>query len=158
MDDFGQLVKHKRKGKGLSTRELSRQVGMSSAYISQLERGLVKRPDYDVAKRIADVLGIEESVLDYFGFVPDEVERQMQVEIERELEHRRELKAAYISNLSEQLQTMDLESLETTSFILNQQMDVARKLYEISLIGDRQAMVTIKEFIDFMHSKHVVVD
>jgi hypothetical protein len=94
----------------------------------------------------------------YFGFVPDEVERQMQVEIERELEHRRELKAAYISNLSEQLQTMDLESLETTSFILNQQMDVARKLYEISLIGDRQAMVTIKEFIDFMHSKHVVVD
>lgn len=158
MDDFGQLVKHKRKAKGLSTRELSRQVGMSSAYISQLERGLVKRPDYDVAKRIADVLGIEESVLDYFGFVPDEVERQMQIDIERKLEHRRELEAAYVANLSEQLRSMDLESLETTSFMINQQMDLAQKLHEISLIGDRQAMVTIKEFIDFMHTKHVVVD
>ncbi len=50
------LVKIRRVAIGLSGRELAERVAVSHSYISQIERGLIKKPSPSVLKRLADVL------------------------------------------------------------------------------------------------------
>jgi len=52
-----QLVRLRIKA-GLSQRALAKQTGLSSAYLSQLERGK-RNPGPDVAKRICSALGVD---------------------------------------------------------------------------------------------------
>ncbi|WP_416720292.1 helix-turn-helix domain-containing protein [Bacillus subtilis] len=50
--EFGKDVRHLRKKHGVGSRELSRQIGKAETYISQLERGQIKKPDYDICFKI----------------------------------------------------------------------------------------------------------
>jgi transcriptional regulator with XRE-family HTH domain len=45
---FGEEVRHTRKRQGLSVRELAAKVGVSHAYLSQIERGKVPPPSDDI--------------------------------------------------------------------------------------------------------------
>ncbi len=73
-EEFGKLIRDCRMEKGLSTRKLSELIGLSSSYVSQLERGLIKKPTYDIAVKLAKALDISEDILLWFGFIPEDAE------------------------------------------------------------------------------------
>ncbi|WP_188048436.1 helix-turn-helix domain-containing protein [Bacillus sp. CH30_1T] len=69
--NIGRDVKELRTKKGIGSRELSRLIGKAETYISQLERGLIKTPDYNTAFEIFKHLGhredqIEDVLLNFY--------------------------------------------------------------------------------------------
>lgn len=62
--DFGKELKTWREVARLSSRELSRRVGKAVTYVSQLERGLIKTPDYQTCYMLLKEVGIEESKIE----------------------------------------------------------------------------------------------
>jgi transcriptional regulator with XRE-family HTH domain len=75
-EEFGRLVKKQRRRLGMSARALSQHIGLSPSYISQLERGLIKKPTYEIARKIGDHLDISEDVLLFFGIQPPDDDAQ----------------------------------------------------------------------------------
>lgn len=73
-EEFGKLVKRQRRRLGMSARALSQYIGLSPSYISQLERGLIRKPTYDIAVKIGEHLDITEDELLFFGIEPPEDE------------------------------------------------------------------------------------
>ena len=55
---IGPVVKSLRQERHLSQEALARAAGVSSGYLSKLERGLYKEPSYDVLSRIAGALSV----------------------------------------------------------------------------------------------------
>lgn len=76
---FGIEIKKLRKKVGIASKELSQQVGKAVTYVSQLERGLIKKPDYLTAYQLLKRLEIDEKkidgLLDYFGIKSPEREQ-----------------------------------------------------------------------------------
>ncbi|WP_158289578.1 helix-turn-helix domain-containing protein [Paenibacillus flagellatus] len=76
---FGKEIKKLRKKVGIASKELSQQVGKAVTYVSQLERGLIKKPDYKTSYQLLKRLEIEETkidgLLDYFGIKSPEREQ-----------------------------------------------------------------------------------
>jgi transcriptional regulator with XRE-family HTH domain len=66
INNFGKDIKALRTKRKIGSRELSRLIGKAETYISQLERGLIKKPDYDTAYNIMKHLGFTESGIDEF--------------------------------------------------------------------------------------------
>jgi len=62
-DNFGIMLKHYRKLKNLSLKELENLCGVSASYINRLERGERRSPSISVILRLAGVLDIPSSVL-----------------------------------------------------------------------------------------------
>jgi len=54
---FGQVLKRFRQNKGISSRQLSQIVGKADAYVSQIERGLIKHPDAHIAYELLKAVG-----------------------------------------------------------------------------------------------------
>lgn len=86
--DFGKELKQLRTSLGVSSKVLSTKVGKAVTYVSQLENGKIKNPDYNTCYQILTELGLEDpkakGMLDYFGFISPEEERANQ-----ELDYRR---------------------------------------------------------------------
>ncbi|MFB4367019.1 helix-turn-helix domain-containing protein [Bacillus subtilis] len=91
---LGSVVKYYRKKKKINSQELSKSLGKSGAYISQIENGHNKNPDYDTLKELFRKLGIAEENLETYlealGFMsPAKIAEEKAAEeawIERELE------------------------------------------------------------------------
>lgn len=66
INNFGIDIKALRTKRGIGSRELSRLIGKAETYISQLERGLIKKPDYETSYNILKHLGFTESSIDGF--------------------------------------------------------------------------------------------
>ena len=70
---FGQTLKHLREKAKIASKNLSAQVGKATTYVSQLERGLIKNPDYDTCYKLLELVGVEpdsiEQVLINHGFI-----------------------------------------------------------------------------------------
>ncbi|MCE7794256.1 helix-turn-helix domain-containing protein [Salipaludibacillus sp. CUR1] len=49
---LGDMIRHRRKEKGLTLSELSRKTGVSKSYLSYLERNMKKNPSIEIVKRI----------------------------------------------------------------------------------------------------------
>jgi transcriptional regulator with XRE-family HTH domain len=60
INNFSRDIKALRTKRKIGSRELSRLIGKAETYISQLERGLIKKTDYDTAFDIVKHLGWEE--------------------------------------------------------------------------------------------------
>ncbi|PPA80757.1 transcriptional regulator [Brevibacillus laterosporus] len=64
---IGELIRHKRKEKGLKLSEVSRMAGVSKGIISRIETGEIKNPRMKSIKPIADVLGMPyEELIEYY--------------------------------------------------------------------------------------------
>ncbi|MGK4040905.1 helix-turn-helix transcriptional regulator [Heyndrickxia oleronia] len=63
-DDFGKYIKALRKVRRMNSTKLSKLIGKSSAYISHLENGRYKNPDYETACRILKLLGVSEEEIE----------------------------------------------------------------------------------------------
>ncbi|MGE7649196.1 helix-turn-helix domain-containing protein [Peribacillus frigoritolerans] len=66
INNIGRDIKALRTKRGIGSRELSRLIGKAETYISQLERGLIKKLDYTTAYDIMKHLGFTESGIDEF--------------------------------------------------------------------------------------------
>ena len=54
----GRVLRQARKHHELSLREVERRIGRSNAYLSQVERGLIKQPDPSVLLDLAELYGL----------------------------------------------------------------------------------------------------
>ncbi|MCY4555427.1 MAG: helix-turn-helix transcriptional regulator [Chloroflexi bacterium] len=54
----GSVLRHARIHHQLSLREVERRIGKSNAYLSQVERGLIKQPDPIVLLELSDLYGL----------------------------------------------------------------------------------------------------
>lgn len=64
--NIGRDIKALRTKRKIGSRELSRLIGKAETYISQLERGLIKKPDFDTAFAIMQNLGWDEENIEEF--------------------------------------------------------------------------------------------
>ncbi len=84
---FGKELKKIRTSKGVASKELSQSVGKAVTYVSQLERGLIKKPDYYTCQRIMEKLDIDssriEGILDHYGIQRPEIEEMLIAEAEK---------------------------------------------------------------------------
>lgn len=81
---IGRDIKALRVKRGLSSRSLSRLIGKSETYISQLERGLIKNPDYNTAFDIMKHLGYAENGIEQFLFDFYQISSPERIELEAE--------------------------------------------------------------------------
>ncbi|MBD2326093.1 helix-turn-helix transcriptional regulator [Alkalinema sp. FACHB-956] len=61
MEDFGQLVRDRRRQEKLSQEELAQQVGISRNYLSQIERGQATNLSWQLREKISAILGLKEA-------------------------------------------------------------------------------------------------
>ncbi len=54
----GQVLRQARTHYGLSLREVERKIGRSNAYLSQIERGVIKQPDPIVLYELSELYGL----------------------------------------------------------------------------------------------------
>jgi transcriptional regulator with XRE-family HTH domain len=68
---FGRELRNLRNKSGKTAKELSRMIGKGDAYVSQLESGKIKKPDYETCSLLLQKLGLDESrieeILDRFN-------------------------------------------------------------------------------------------
>ncbi len=68
----GRVLRHARQHRGLSLREVERITGRSNAYLSQVERGLIKKPDPLVLLELADLYRLDfDSLAEWAGLTPN---------------------------------------------------------------------------------------
>ncbi|ADU29906.1 helix-turn-helix domain-containing protein [Evansella cellulosilytica] len=60
---IGEIIRKKRKERGISLSELSRMTGVSKSYLSYIERGMKKNPSIEVIKRIFHSLNLPITML-----------------------------------------------------------------------------------------------
>jgi len=59
MPPVGQVLRRAREHYGLAVREVGRRLGRSSAYLSQVERGLIRQPDPAVLLELAELYKLD---------------------------------------------------------------------------------------------------
>ncbi|MGP7815527.1 helix-turn-helix domain-containing protein [Niallia sp. 01092] len=73
---IGDFIRILRKSNKINSIELSKSIGKSESYISHLENGRYKNPDYEILYEIFKKLGVEEKKIEdylyYFGFLSPE--------------------------------------------------------------------------------------
>ncbi len=57
-EDFGKIMKEKRKERGITLEELAKMTNVSAAYLSRLERGERQAPSYNIMDKIFTALGM----------------------------------------------------------------------------------------------------
>ena len=69
----GNVLRRARLHRQLSLREVERRIGRSNAYLSQIERGLIKQPDPVVLLNLAELYGLNfETLATWADWVPDD--------------------------------------------------------------------------------------
>jgi transcriptional regulator with XRE-family HTH domain len=144
MSEFGDHVKSLRTQKGIGSRELSRNVGKAETYISQLERGLIKEPEYKTAFEIMKNLGYKEEKIENILFEHFYIKSPIRIEaedawakqeeenlqdpdyqqhlLERQIEaHEREIE--WLASKEEELDKKNSEIYEELSFFIHKNVD-----------------------------------
>ncbi|GGD02330.1 helix-turn-helix domain-containing protein [Pontibacillus salipaludis] len=62
--EFGKYIKELRKEQKISSKVLSQKVGKAVTYVSQLERGLIKKPDFSTSMALLHELGFSSEKAD----------------------------------------------------------------------------------------------
>lgn len=111
---LGEFIKAIRKTKKINSVDLSKNIGRSGAYVSQIESGRNKNPDYDALYEIFKQLGIEEvridDYLEHFGYLSpdyiamDEAYIRQQEEQANDPEYQEHLIEQHIESYEQQLQ------------------------------------------------------
>ncbi|WML45394.1 helix-turn-helix transcriptional regulator [Neobacillus sp. PS3-40] len=149
---IGQLIRNKRLEKRIGVRELSRDIGVSPSYISQLEKGVYKKPSDEVLLNIFNVLNFEEKYKSVFGLSDSHTETK-----EDQIKNN-ELKRILIEKLIDQMENMDTSEIELYALFFQGYRDVMVKIIEIEKKANDRAKTihSIREYVDFLYNKHVV--
>ncbi|KNH20309.1 hypothetical protein ACS78_18165 [Priestia megaterium] len=108
INNFGRDIKALRTKRKIGSRELSRLIGKAETYISQLERGLIKKPDYNTAYDIMKHLKFTESNIEGFLYNFHQIKSPKRIESEAdEVANWEEKRAAEIEEFLSQGQEED---------------------------------------------------
>ncbi|PEI50592.1 helix-turn-helix domain-containing protein [Priestia aryabhattai] len=108
INNFGRDIKALRTKRKIGSRELSRLIGKAETYISQLERGLIKKPDYNIAYDIMKHLKFTESNIEGFLYNFHQIKSPKRIESEAdEVANWEEKRAAEIEEFLSQGQEED---------------------------------------------------
>jgi len=137
---FGQRLRELRKAKGMTQRELAQKTGISFAYVSKLETGVMPPPRQKIILALAKVLGANnEDTDELFGLakkMPSDllkhVDTQM-IKMLRSLMHGEETPVHELATLWRRI--AELQASETQGTRPGRQEDTFRALVENSLDG-----------------------
>jgi transcriptional regulator with XRE-family HTH domain len=138
---FAKYLKIHRNKAGISSKDLARMVGKGSAYVSQIENGRNKKPDYQTAYNLLKIIGINEEriediLLNFEIISPERLAEEQLIEeesIRREIElaNDQEYQESLIERQIEWLNSIEQEShnkndeiFEELSFFINQNIDI----------------------------------
>lgn len=150
---IGDFIKEHRKAKKINSVDLSKELGKSVAYISQIEHGHNKKPDFNTLYEIFKRIGIEEDriedYLESFGFMtPEREQARIQEQIGRQ-------------NMSieeyEELQKQEDEYFRKHHQMFNNGDDLLKEIFNsdinrINLILSRIAFNNTKEGFNFVRN------
>ncbi|RVT65296.1 helix-turn-helix domain-containing protein [Niallia taxi] len=109
INNFGRDIKALRTNRKIGSRELSRLIGKAETYISQLERGLIKKPDYDTAYDIVKHLGWDENKIEGILDKLYQIKSTERIAAEAAVANQNEARAAAIEEMWLQRQ-VDIDS------------------------------------------------
>lgn len=109
---FGKELKILRNKVGISSKVLSKNVGRAVTYVSQLERGLIKNPDYDTCRKILSELGISyseaENMLDFFSIKsPEQEQAELEWSIKMDAEEQAKHESGYYYKKLQKISNMN---------------------------------------------------
>src|SRR5690349_1195257 len=80
MKTLGQILKFGREGKGLTLRDVEDTIGVSNAYLSQLENDKIKKPSANVLYKLATLYGMTiEGLLQAAGMVEKPISPKVKI-------------------------------------------------------------------------------
>lgn len=148
--NFGKELKLLRNKVGISSKVLSKKVGRAVTYVSQLERGLIKNPDYYTCREILAELGISdtqaENMLDFFSIKsPEQEQADLEWSIKQAEEEQYKHESGYynrklqkISNMNDRvIQLLEKRLNNFGMYDLTRAEDVLNNL--IKLLDDEEA-------------------
>jgi PAS domain S-box-containing protein len=137
---FGERLRELRKAKGMTQRELAQQTGISFAYVSKLETGVMPPPRQKIILALAKVLGANNADTDeLFGLarkMPSDLVKHVDtrvIKMLRSLMHGEETPMHELATLRRRI--AELEALETQGIRPGRQEDTFRALVENSPDG-----------------------
>ena len=69
---LGQILKRARLHRGLSLRDVERRTGIPNAHLSQIERGVIRKPDPAIVFELASTYGLDFALLaEWAGYLGD---------------------------------------------------------------------------------------
>ncbi len=169
ISNLGRDIKALRTKRKIGSRELSRLIGKAETYISQLERGLIKKPDYDTAYNIMKHLGFTESAIEDFLYNFHQIKSPEKIKSdEEEVANWEEKRAAEIEEMLSQNQAendiiqeypmnklkkdrINIESEWLTDLIKNLEAKNEEIKMELSFNIENNAQV-FENIIDNLHS------
>jgi transcriptional regulator with XRE-family HTH domain len=121
---FGKELRILRNKVGISSKVLSKNVGKAVTYVSQLERGLIKNPDYEVCRKILAELGISDSeaekMLDFYSIKsPEQEQAELEWSIRLAEEEQAKLESGYYSRRLQKMTNMNGQLLQLLGIRLN---------------------------------------
>ncbi|ETT38503.1 helix-turn-helix domain-containing protein [Paenibacillus sp. FSL R5-808] len=154
MLEFGIWLRNNRSKLGISARSLAASCDVSPSYISQVERGHIQKPSFEVAQKVMTAFQIEEpeTILRQFGYLDG---GDITISPNMLDSKRTEL----LAHLTRELERMDLEQLEALNMFYKYQ-DIFIKLYGIDKasidLNTKIPMKTTIELIEFLFEKYVI--
>lgn len=153
---FGKDLKRMRKQVGISSKVLSQKVGKAVTYVSQLERGLIKNPDYNTCYNLLKELGIQEGKIEdilynHYNIASTEREEAILEQQIKQFEH----KCAEEEADPEEYAEKQLHFwLEETSFELRHSNDNLHHMFNVLIDKDiTRAETVIKNIESLTKSK-----
>lgn len=148
--NFGKELKVLRNKVGISSKVLSKNVGKAVTYVSQLERGLIKNPDYDTCRKILAELGISDSeaenMLDFFSIKsPEQEQAEIEWSIKLAEEEQAKHESGYYNRKLQKISNMNDQVLQTlekrfNNFVMYDQTRAESVLNNlIKLLHDEEA-------------------
>lgn len=146
---FGIKIKELRKKAGIPSKELSTKVGKAVTYVSQLERGLIKKPDFDTCYKLLLELGVAEDkaegILGYYGILSPERE---QYELEWASKQAEEAwNFDWIEQSTEKLKQSNSHLYSKFNLLIEKDLSKAEKL-----IYNLEALTASRDKFDFLCS------
>ena len=158
---FGSEVKMLRTNAGIGSKELSRMIGKAVTYVSQLELGKIKSPDYNACYKILEAVGFPKQHIDRhlesFGILSPELEEHwLNANAEYAQAQEAEIEAnpdAYFEKWRQWYDEDQISDLKEATTDLHKMLDVFidRDLSRSQVvIGNMENMLASKQNFEFL--------
>lgn len=130
---IGKALRKKRIEMEIGVRQIAKEVGVSPGYITQLEKGMIKKPSTTIISPLLTILKMENS------HISEETEEKL-----------------YKDKLLQIISEMNLAELREFDFITKYPL-LVRKLYEINQKSNKREKILggISDYIDYQHNRYV---
>jgi transcriptional regulator with XRE-family HTH domain len=146
--ELGAFIRNERLKKEVSSRKVGEALGLSSAYLSKLERGQFGEPNPDTIVKILEYLEVED--------IPDHLVRfGVLKSTSATYKERRDQKEEYIEMISARLHSMDEEDLKDVLLMVNKYFVVLKDIAYLDKKYESRARIElIRDFIGYLRDRY----